>query len=249
MHGFAFRGVANNAALGELTPIPDETVYISGNDLMVPAGHTGIVMAHGIGENLSRVVFDSPRIRLISRHSVAPLDDAANPTSNFPVQKMLSDPVPVDPGEALTCSAQNTGGNASAKIGVAWLSDGPIQPVSGADMRTVRGTTDFDAAANVWTNGQITLETDLPAGRYSVLGFRAVATDLLLARLIFPQQGFRPMVIGSNSVSEITDPIFRRGMLGHLGEFLNFVPPKLEVFVGSAQSDPEVYLDVVRLGA
>ena len=246
VHGVAFFSAADQAALTPIPPLADETVFVSGNDLMVPAGHSTIVGAAAIGANLDRAVLDSPMIREISRYSVSPVDAAALPTSYFEHEVPLPNPLPVNPGEALNALVSNSGGAAIDKTVAVWLSDGPVNPITGANIRTVRGTTDFDTVADSWTNGQITLETDLPAGMYNVVGFRAESPTGILARLIFPTQGLRPMTICRVNGASYGDPIFRFGRLGVLGQFQNFVPPRLEVFSSGADTDPTVYLDVVK---
>ena len=246
IHGFAFRGTADDAALTEIPPVQDETVFVVGNDLQVPEGHNQIVLAAALGATLSRAVLDSPEIRTISRHSITPLDVAAVPGDDLPINRLLDNPIPVKPGEALNALAQNTGGAASNKYVGVWLSDGSVQPTTGANVRSVRGTTDFDAVAGEWSNGQITLETDLPAGTYAVVGFRAEAANGIFARLIFPRQGYRPMVMCAQNAGTWPPAVFRPGTMGAMGTFQNLTAPRLELLADQAVSDPVCYLDVVR---
>ena len=249
VHGVAFMSLLDDAQLRAIPPVADETVFIAGNDLMVPAGHANIVGATAVGTDLTRAVFDSPKIRTISRVDIAPIDTGSLPTDHMHREIPLMNPIPVEPGEALNVLAQNSGGAVQRKVVGVWLSDGPIQPVTGADMRTVRGTTNFNTVINSWASGQVTLDVDLPAGTYTVLGFRAYSAGLQLARLIFPQQGLRPMVIGNQSLDDDSGDVFRFGKLGALGQFQNFVPPKLECLSNTADANPTVFLDVVRTGA
>ena len=245
--GVAYRQSVDFDALSALDPLDDETVFISGKDLMVPDGYTNLIMADYICSVGARAILDSPALRAISRHSIFPVDVSSEPQNNHFIPNYSMNPPQVNPGEALNALTLNTGSNAVDQTVAVWLSDGPVTPITGANMRTVRGTTSFTATADKWSNGQITLDVDLPAGVYSVVGFQAFDDNLVLARLIFPQQGLRPMCIGADSVGDNPDPIFRYGRLGSLGTFQNFVPPKLEVLCNSADANPTVLLDVVKV--
>ena len=245
--GVAFRQSVDNDALAPINPLADETVFIAGKDLMVPDGYNNLAMSDYICSVGARAVLDSPALRAISRMSIFPIDVNAEPQTNHIVPNYSMNPPQVNPGEALNALTLNTGTSAVDQTVAVWLSDGPISPISGANMRTVRGTTSFTATADQWSNGQITLDIDLPQGVYSVVGFQAFSANLVLARLIFPQQGLRPMCIGADSVGDNPDPIFRYGRLGSLGTFQNFVPPKLEVLCNSGDSNPTVLLDVVKV--
>ena len=249
IHGFAFRGTQDDAVLSVIPPVDDETVFIAGNDLKVPEGHSSIVAAAAYGANLSRAELDSPMLRSISRHAITPIYGAADPVSYERIPIYTDQNLPVQPGEALNAYAQNVGAAASDKTILVWLSDGPTAPITGANFRTVRGTAQLNAPEGAWENAQIKLDTDLPAGQYTVIGFRAAMANLIAARMIFPKQGLRPMVIGSVSTAVDTDPMFRRGGMGALGTFQNFVPPRIEVLASAAATNPTVFLDVVRSGA
>ena len=70
VHGFLFSAEAQQNALVELTPVQDETSFVSGNDLMVPEGHTDLVAGYALGPNVTKAEFDSPALRTLSRVSI-----------------------------------------------------------------------------------------------------------------------------------------------------------------------------------
>ena len=119
--------------------------------------------------------------------------------------------------------------------------------MTGQNSRLVRGSATFAAVPSVWSSGQIVLETDLEQGRYAVIGLRAQGTSLIAARLIFPKQGFRGMVLGTNAINAHMDERFLRGDFGSIGEFQNFVPPKIETFCTAADAKVDVQLNVVKI--
>ena len=82
VHGFLFSANAQQNALTQLTPVADETTFISGNDLMVPEQHTDLVAAYAVGDNLTQAEFDSPMLRTLSRVSIPFMGAASEPTNN-----------------------------------------------------------------------------------------------------------------------------------------------------------------------
>lgn len=245
--GFAFYQNANNANPAEISPLEDQTIFIAGNDVRVPEGYTDLVLAAKYGTNPGQSFVDSPMIRTLSKLWLSWQDGGDEPASLYRPNSWIENPVKVNPGEGLNFYSSNTGGAAVDHFGAVWLADSPVNPVGGANIRTVRGTTDFTSTAHAWSAGQITLSDDLPGGRYNVLGFKVQATTGVLARLIFPRQGMRPMVPCYDGVNDQDAEIFRGGRLGVLGNFENFVPPKLELLSTGADQNPIVYLDVAKV--
>lgn len=248
LHGFLFGANAQQNALTELTPVSDETTFIAQNDLMVPDGHTDLCLAYALGVNLDQAEFDSPSLRTLSRVSVPWTDHSIEPTDNLQVPGYLMNIPKVVPGEALNCYVKDSGGAANRKTVALWMADGPIAPVSGQNSRLVRGSATFAAVPYEWSNGQIVLETDLPQGRYAVIGMRVQGTTTIAARLIFPKQGFRSMVLGTDSETQRMDDRFLNGSFGVMGEFQNFVPPRLEAYCAEADAKQDVMLNVVKIG-
>lgn len=248
VHGFLFANNAQNNSFAALTPVADETAFITGNKLAVPPGHTDIVAAAGIGSNFIRLQFDSPMLRKMGRVNVPYVNKAALPSGNLAVPKYENNPPKVDPGEYLYAYAEDDAGAANRKTAALWLSDGPVSPVTGQDARLIHGTATFAAVPYAWTVGQLVLETELQAGRYAVIGFRAQGTTCIAARMIFPKQGFRSMVLGMQGTSDRMDEAFLDGTLGSLGEFQSLMAPKIETYCTAADAKVDVDLNLVKVG-
>jgi hypothetical protein len=246
--GILFMEDVDNAALAGLTPAAGEqTVFVTGDDARVPTDFNQIVAYHLVGSAITRGQITSPSIRAIAPIEVLPIDDAAEPTSNFPPQKQLDNPVQLESGEALNFNTTNSGAAATEQYGFVWLADSPVTPFTGGNIMHVLATGAITATVDTWTDGQLTLADDLPNGRYAVVGFRAEGTSLVAARLIFTGQAMRPMVIGYDDEADIEDEIFRDGKMGILGEFDHDSPPRLEVMCVAADTTQQVILDIVKI--
>ena len=91
-------------------------------------------------------------------------------------------------------------------------------------------------AADAWTNGPLVLSETLPVGKYQIIGFRAVAADLVAARLVFIGAGAetRPGVPGVAADTVVAPTGFGPGELGVIGEFDSETPPSVDVLGGAA---------------
>ena len=248
VYGFMFMENVDNATLDGLTPAAGEqTVFVTGDDMRVPSDANQLVMYHCVGGAITRALLTSPSLRSVCPLEILPIDDAVEPTSNFPPQKQLENPIQLTAGEALNANSTNSGAAATEQYVFVWLADSPVTPFTGGQIFHELATGAITAVADTWTNGALTLNDDLPAGRYAVVGFRAEGATLIAARLIFVGQAFRPMVIGYDDEADIEDTIFRDGALGVLGEFEHDTPPRLEIMCEAADTTQQVILDIVKI--
>lgn len=248
VYGFLFMEDVDNATLDNITPAAGEqTAFVSGDDLRVPVGVNNLVMYHLVGSAITRGIITSPSLRAVTPLEILPIDDAAEPTSNFPPQKMLENPIVLTEGEALNFQTTNSGAAATEQYGFVWLADGPVTPFTGGQIHHVFATAAITAVADKWTSGQIILGTDLPAGRYAVVGCRVEGATLIAARLIFIGQDFRPLFIGYDDEADVQDEIFRNGALGIFGEFDHDSPPQIEVMCEAADTSQQLILDIAKI--
>ena len=136
---------------------------------------------------------------------------------------------------------------ASAGTILAWLTDGPIAPVSG-EMFTVRVTNADTLVANVWTNGALTFDQVLPVGQYAIVGAVFISAGLLAFRFLFQGSTPRPGGLGYDDVSDLPPDKQRYGGLGVWGEFDSRTPPTVDFLSRAADTSQVGYLDLVRIG-
>lgn len=247
VYGFMFMEDVDNGTLDGLAVPQDQTVFRNGDDMRVPQDVNQLVMYHLIGSAVTRGQITSPELRKTAEIEVLPIDDAVEPTSNFPPQKQLDNPVELKSGEALNFNTTNSGAADTEQYGLVWLADSPVTPYTGGGIHHVLATGAITAVVDTWTAGVITLGTDLPEGRYAVVGWRCEGATLIAARLLFVGQSYRPMVIGYDDEADIEDAVFRNGGLGILGEFDHDTPPQIEVMCVAADTTQQLILDIVKI--
>lgn len=229
-------------------PTSDAKLTISAGDFArVPDLYTKLIMYHAQGANITRARLIAPSMRTRGDIEILPIDNAAEPTSNFRPQKQLDNPITLTPSEKLSAETINSGAAAIEQAVAYWLCDEVPTPIKGAEIFHVDFSVTFTTTLRVWRDTAINLGRALEAGKYAVVGMRAQGATLLYARLIFSDDASRPMVIGYDSDQDIEDPIFRNGMLGEFGRFKEDAPPRLEVFCDAADTSFEGILDIIKV--
>jgi len=167
-------------------------------------------------------------------------------------------PIPLIPGESLQAlSATQAASAVETNRILVFLTDGQIDKMpAGVRIRTIAADLAAPAVANVWTPSAVVFRQALDAGKYAVVGMKAVGVTMTAMRLVFGNQGARPGVIGNNGVlgplgqENIAAGLFRYGRLGVWGTFTHTNPPTVEVLCQAADAAATmfVYLDVVKIG-
>lgn len=232
------------ATMDAMTAVADPHVRVSGDDIWIPEALPFLAGYKALGSTLTAARIESPTLRTLTPIDVSPLDTAAKPTGANLMVKIFSNPKTVGGGEALNFRASVS---ASGRAwGLAWLSDGPLAPVTG-EVFTVKCTSATTLVANAWTNGALTFAQTLPRGRYAVVGMRALSAGLVAARLVFPGYAWRPGCVGYSAENNTEDPDFRGGRIGVWGEFDHDVPPTVDFLSTSADTSEVVYLDLIKI--
>ena len=232
----------------KLAALADEHIRVSGDDIIVPTINNlaGVFVR---SNSIVKARFTSPSLRRFTNLYVHPLRQQwqvdMEEESHF--MDFFHRPITLDISEALNCEIDNAGVSEYG-YGLAWFMD-KIDPAPSGEFRTVRATGAITAVAATWTSGALTFTEDLPAGRYAIIGADCNGASLVAFRLIFPGYAWRP---GTKGVGEVPYPgmkSFRMGNKGLWGEFEHELPPVLEIFCRSADSEQEIYLDLVQIRA
>lgn len=247
-HTFGYTASANPSSLTAIAALADPVTPVNGNDVTIPNDFHFLWGAYGVATTLTRLQLSSPSLRRIFLHEIAPLDvGAAIPAS--PRKIFLNDesPIALDPGERLNANVTDGAGAAERITALVWIGPGP----SKVDTRppfTIRATSATTCVANTWTNGALTFDQTLPAGRYDVVGMRARSTNLIAARLVFVGGTYRPGCVGYAATTSLDYDKFRSGNLGVWGTFAHNAPPTVDFLANAADSSETVELDLVYLG-
>jgi hypothetical protein len=234
-------------ALVTIAAVREETLFTNGPDLRVPTQLPNIIGAAALGNDASfaRAQVQSPSLRILANLDVEPCVAAlvfgSPPEESFwPVT-----PVGLTPDEALNFAVESNPAAGEVHHGLVVLADGPQLPVEGR-IFTVRTTGAAALAAGAWVNTNLTFAQTLPAGRYQVVGMRARGTNLVAARLVFPEQVARPGVLAVNALAD-QDPYWTRfGRMGVFGEFPHTNPPTLDC-LGVTDTSQVILLDLIRV--
>lgn len=251
-HTVAFSQAMVTTNVGTLvTPIVDSTVFISGNNLNIPAGVNnlfGAVPFVTTGGAATNVQAQSPSLRETYFPNLTPIEVGAT-LDQFPtVFELWDNPVPLVVNEGLNIQSDASSAATAGQQGaIVFLCDGPRTPVTKSKIFTMRATTAITLVANTWVNGAITFSQTLPVGKYAVVGMRAEGTGLLAARLVFigASAVTRPGCPGSASSHTLDVISFRMGRLGNWGIFDSTTPPSIDA-LGVTGTSQVLYLDLVQ---
>lgn len=234
-------------ALVTINAIREEMLFTSGDDIRVHVSMPNIIgKAATINDaSAARAQIQSPSLRVMTNLDVEPVVAALTfgspPEASFHPQSAI----PVVADEALNFAVQSDPVSAVLHRGFVWLADAAQQPIAG-QFFSVRATSAIALVTGTWVNGNLVMSQTLPTGRYQVIGMRARGTNLVAARLVFPEQIARPGVLAVNAIGDEDPWSFRRGMAGVWGEFLNTVPPTVDA-LGTTDTAQTYILDLVRV--
>lgn len=238
--------VSAGAINADISAITDQSLTIS-NGHYVLTENARLVAAYAQGENILRARVNTPKLRATSLPYLEPVNRATAPGDLPPYVSYGQYALGLDPIDEIAFETTNDLASSTERhyIG-AWFKFGE-RPVPVGPAFTVRATSSFTATANAWTAGAVVLDQVLPAGRYSVVGMRTIGTNLVLGRMIFPNQVIRPGVIASASEGESDFNMCRYGSMGELGQFDSIAQPQLEVIASGANTAQTLYMDLIRV--
>lgn len=244
----AFTESQDSATLTNVAALADPHIRVSGDDITVPRGYNRVIAVYALGPNTTRAQLVSPSLRRFINYEIVPIDVAAEPSSPAPVHDLRDNPLVLDEDESLNAQAAEDAAGAARTTVLVWLSSGQLEQASG-EIRTVRATSSTTLTANAWTNGSLTFDQALPAGRYAIVGARGESAGLIAFRFVFVGGIWRPGAIGADARGDLGHRMFRNGALGVWGEFSHNTPPTVDFLSASADTSEVVDIDLVRLGS
>lgn len=246
LHTIAYELSGSEAALTAVTPVPDPTLRVSGNDFFVPPDLPNIVCAAGMINSATatlRMQIQSPSLRATLNIDLSPINNGLVFGSLPRLVRAWNSPFGLKGGEPLDVFVQN--GAAVMNRALLWLSDGAVKPVNG-NIFTVRATASATLVTASWVNSALTFQQTLPAGDYQCVGARMWSANGVASRLFFVGGAYRPgfPMLNAEDNNEWSD--FRMGNIGVLGQFNNVVPPTVD-FLGVTDTAEVVFLDLIKV--
>lgn len=242
----------DSATLTELAAIPDDSVFVNGDDIRVPSRVNKLLAAYFGGASITLARLQAPSLEKPALPDLEPLDRAAAPSvQNPPALHVFRDhPYQLEEDEGLRALAAEDGAGATRTRAFYWLWDGNIIPVPEGPRVSLRWTDTTAAVAEAWTNiGSPTFDQTLQSGWYAAIGFNGRATGGIAHRYRFTGQWARPGALMGDAVSDTLFPsAFRNGAWGTLGVFKSTAPPSVDVLENAASTDHTGVIDAVFLG-
>lgn len=229
MHMIGYELSSSLAALTALTPIPDPTLRVAGNDFYVPKGMNQLVFAAAAINSATatlRQQVQAPSLRATLNYDILPITNGLVFGSLPKCSRLWNTPLQLMENEPLDVYAQN--GAAVMNRCFLQLADGPVKPQTGK-IFTVRATGAASLVTASWVNTALTFQQTLPAGHYQIVGMRGWGANACAARIFFTGSAWRPGIIMGNTEADNEWPDFRNGNIGVWGEFDNTTPPSVDV--------------------
>lgn len=243
----AYESTGSFAVLTAITPVPDPTVAVIGNDIRIPVqlpNLLGVACSINSVASAPRAQIVTPSLRAIVPFDVTPIVNGLVFGDGFFMAPLFNTPVPLVGLEPMDAFVQN--GAAVVNRVIAQLSDGPIKP-TGGKIYTIRATASATLVTATWVNsGALTFASTLPTGHYQVVGFRSISTNQAAARIFFVGYPWRPGIIADTAEGNLQAPYFRYGNWGVWGEFDNTVPPTVD-FLGVTDTAETLYFDLIKV--
>jgi len=251
--GFLYVTVAAILADGAITVLADPHVNAVGFDIAIPPWNK-LAGVYGVGTNMIDLEMYSPSLRRLTYERISPVETGVDfPTDGNPdgfFHDRFERPRELVRSEYLEAhlpagSILAAGVNA---IAIVWLSDG-ITPIPSGPIFSVAGVCAAVGVANAWSNTNIVLDEDLPAGRYAVVGMHYWEATAIAARLVFAEGGPRPGCLGVVDGNSQGLSRLRAGRAGLWGEFEHDVIPTIDTLSEAVAAVGNLTLDLVQVRA
>ena len=248
LHTLAFTGLLNNTANQQLVALTDGIFTIQ-NSNFLPSRPMFIQWAWAGSATIDRARIVTPKFRQVTLPFIRPINAGALPVNVTPEADYRRFPLGTRNLEEIQIDFTTTVAMGTERCTVVLgVSDGPLMPVPGGDIYTLRGTSTTAAVANAWTQITTTFVDTFPEGQFAVVGLEVQSANAIAARLIFEDQAWRPGAISITAIGNRADDLHRKGGMGVLGRFTAFRFPNIEVLANAADASHVINLECMRIG-
>lgn len=247
MHLMAYFN-ANQAAVADtdMPALTDVFVSLQNTHFLFQTPRFVYWAAH-LSASALRSKFNAADLRTVTNPYLNPVGAALLPGSNPNWADYRHNPLKLNALEEIAMLVTDSAAAHHAYVLVETDPSPTPMPQPAGPIYTLRGTSTTTAVASAWTQTATTWQDTLPGGNFVCVGLQAQSTNLIAARLIFPNQAERPGVLGQNAVTNQTMFRGQKGPLGVLGRFASTFLPIVEVLADAADASFEFYLDIIRV--
>lgn len=242
-----FGSVAASQTDLPISPVVDPSLTTNANGMLLPEPmRIGMVYASGLGLTQARI--SVPSLRIVSQPRINPVNHALYPIDDAPIIRYREQGPRILRSETFAFQATtDVTAGPNATYGMCWIYAGPRRVQSG-DITTVRASSTIVAVTGTWVLGSLSMEQDLPAGRYAIVGADVTAANCIAMRFAFAGGGYRPGLLCQQNPGEFFLDTFRMGNCGVFGEFENSLPPQIDILGTSGSITLAVFLDIIKIG-
>jgi len=171
----------------------------------------------------------TPTLQLRGEPQVVPISGTLLPAVDPNFMDISAAPIGVKTQESIRIEMESNSAT-DAFVGL-WMFDEDRDDfkVAYRDLRWLRATFSVTTVVRAWAlGGALAFDETLEAGQYAVYGMQAFFATSLAARIIFPNQVYRPGCLGQATAVSRSAPLFWGGM-GLFGKFDSVGLPQVEV--------------------
>jgi len=229
-----------------LTPLSDPIATVNANLLYV-GELNNLIGALMLGSTAGKSKVETPSLLNIAPFQVIDIPQSDLPVADMELELQANSPFKLVTNEGIQFFSSNTNTTtASPTIGLVFLSDGALAPVTG-EIVHARATVVTSANADSWENSKLAFDTVLPAGNYEVVGARLEGDNVKAFRFVFQgNTSSRPGSFAALGVNGNDVKGARNGGWGVWGSFNQFTPPTIDVITNGTSETAVLYLDIIK---
>lgn len=235
-------------AFANIAAAADQVLDYSGDKIRVLQDYSNIIASVAyVGTTGTKARLNAPSLEQFVKLYITPVNQVLVPTGNDVIDMHPESLIPLVPTENLECEVYADPAAAEFHTVGVWLNDNNFTPITG-DIRPVPFTIYGALTEGGWNTLSITLEEELPAGNYELVGARLECTVATLARFILSKQVPRPGFVPSADEDFRFRDYFRYGRFGSYGTFDHISLPKMELLcvATTGAATYQGIMDVIR---
>lgn len=243
----AFTGSASGTLTNTVQPPIQDQIIATQNSAIFLMDDRKLLAAYGGGTGLLSTLLSSPTLLQNGYPAIYPIDSGALggnlPATYRPMQNGLILPA----REQIQVLINHTGAGPD-QLATMLFHTKQFRNAPPGPFKTIQATATGANGNLVWSLLTMSLTQGLKRGRYACVGMAAQGTNLLAARLVFPQQVDRPGCMCTIDATLYEWDDYRYGNMGLYGVFDNDNLPQIECFgTGALSGTITIYLDIIDI--
>lgn len=247
-HNVAYTVSQANVANGDATAATDPELTQRNSHYLLTERYR-VLAVYAAGPTMTRANIIAPLWNQITKFNIWPVNRSANIPSPPQLDWWLLKPPPLPQNEEIQVQVTNTAGVADQNTVFLWLAPdnwtanlpAGRDPLPVFEARLTMTTAAL--TANAWSGlGTPTFEQSLRSGTYAIVGAVFQATNLMMARFVFPRaptyrnRKLRPGYLATNAIGDLELQVLpeNKFVWGEAGRFSTVELPQLEFWSNTA---------------